>query len=342
MASAPKTMSSDFFSNLRTQSFSVDLACSIGLDAAILLGHLLQYASGDWRETSIERLRDALPYWSEEKLREVWRQLVNQGIVTEDGGDAKRLRFKLHTQSSTVARNAPQKAASPIPENWQPNAALLDILEREHDIPREYALGLRDEFVLYWNERGDSAHSWGSKFRQHALGEWRKQQSRGNIKAIDYDWRPDAGAVSELNRRHGMNSDFIEDLIPTFISYWKEKDATAGTWSHKFMLYARKNWTQHQRLLEHDAEDCILPANWQPAPEVWDVLDIAKIDRDFAIDLLPEFRLYWRECAQMRSSWGAVFVAFIRRQWSKRQLPPAHAENFIQRHTDDDWRPAPR
>ena len=344
-------MTSDFFSNLRTLSFSVDLARSIGLEAAVLLGYLLQSVdarSSAWHDISVEQLHDALPFWDERDLRRVWRQLVDQGMVissADAGAESCRFKFSAdRSRSEGPPESGPvdereRSGATPIPLNWHPQAALLEALERNHDIPREYALGLRDEFVLYWHERGDRLPSWSSMFLKHALGQWRRREAGGSVKAIDYGWKPDANAVEDLCQRQGMDADFIADLLPEFISYWKEKDSKSGTWNSKFILYARKQWGRHQRLRNSGGEPKVLSHDWKPSADVWSIFEIADIDFNFARGLLPQFRLYWRERDEPRASWGSVFVAYVRSQWAKQENLARSAESdFVQRHTDTDWR----
>ena len=65
-----------------------------------------------------------------------------------------------------------------------------------------------------------------------------------------------------------------------------------------------------------------LSADWLPKESVYDVLEMANINRQFAEQLLPEFILYWQENGTPQSSWSTKFLQYVKRQWA-RHIQPA-------------------
>ena len=64
-------------------------------------------------------------------------------------------------------------------------------------------------------------------------------------------------------------------------------------------------------------------------PEVYDVLQLAHIELEFAKSLIPSFVVYWRDRNELRPSWNTVFL-----QWAKQQWKLKHSEQG-QRATRD-------
>lgn len=70
----------------------------------------------------------------------------------------------------------PRKQGNPLPMDFQPSEDMLELLERFHGVPRNFALQQLEDFTLYWRERGSPAHAWQNKFKQHVQFHWAKHQ----------------------------------------------------------------------------------------------------------------------------------------------------------------------
>ncbi len=66
-----------------------------------------------------------------------------------------------------------------LPGNWQPDAAVFDIL-RMANIDEEFARQLLPEFRLYWQDSRQLQRSWNSKFLQHIKYQWAQRHRMGD------------------------------------------------------------------------------------------------------------------------------------------------------------------
>jgi hypothetical protein len=154
---------------------------------------------------------------------------------------------------------AQRPRAGLLPAGWQPSEDLLQLLALNHNIPRAFALEQLEDFVFYWRERGETSHAWENKFRQHVLSCWRRQQQdaaeafRRPPAPLDGNWRPNADAM-EILLRAGVARDFIDDSIPEFVLYWRERGSTPETLNTRFVQHIRRQWARYQSSREHGTE----------------------------------------------------------------------------------------
>jgi hypothetical protein len=324
--------------------FSPLLAATIGLEEAILLQHLQQsfehhetqirggYA---WRSVDKTFLLRTLPFWTVEDLHRISRSLADKGVLLIDSPPlltAQRLDFALN---ESVADSPPAVTPSPspaaptrrsaglLPQHWSPSEDLIQLMGLNHNIPRQFALDQLEDFIFYWRERGETSHAWENKFRQHVITAWRRhQQSQAEAfrvapATLDNDWRPSADAL-EIMERADIERDFIEQAIPEFILYWRERGTNPKELNSKFIQHIRIQWAKFTSSLEHSTEPKRITEHWQPAEDVFDILRLSHIDTDFARSLLPEFIVYWRDSNQAHTSWNSKFIQHVKHHWAKR------------------------
>ncbi|MFT3931903.1 MAG: DnaT-like ssDNA-binding domain-containing protein [Spongiibacteraceae bacterium] len=337
--------------------FSPALAATIGLEEAVLL-HVLHDLSvsqprqranshsytSHWIDVEVATLEGLLPFWDRRELQRVSKSLSDKGVIRIDSppvGHTDTLRFcfaaetqstRAETRSETRMPSTPitprPGSAGQLANNWRPEEDLLQLLALNHGISRDFALKQVEDFVLYWRERGEVSHAWSSRFRQHVLRVWRLEQQQHNqtmrasrepenIGRPENAWRPSADALQILERA-GINHDFIEDAIPEFVLYWRERGHNDGTWNSKFIAHVRKQWARFENALAHEQEPRPISANWQPSEDVYDILRMANIDFQFACEVLPEFILFWRDAGTPQRSWNTKFLQHVKYQWATR------------------------
>lgn len=329
---------------------SPSLATTIGLEEAVLLQVLndcMEYSQGSqqhgyqWFTLNRNDLQKYLPFWDLNELQRICQSLKDKGIILIESAPLtqnQQFRFAMNEQSQATEPSPQQTVATPtkksanlLADNWQPDEDLLQLITMNHNIPRDFALQQREDFVLYWRDRQQVSHSWSSKFRQHVLKEWRFHQSRqataNNQQALSNDinqqWQPSPDAL-EILYRTGITADFIEDSIPEFVLYWRERGEAHSTWNSKFIAHIRRQWAQFNKTMELDYEPREIPANWQPNEDVYDILKLANIDMDFARQLVPEFVLFWRDTQQIQRSWNTKFLQHAKYQWATRHQMGQH------------------
>lgn len=327
--------------------FSPGLAATIGLGEAILLQHLQgllahrdpQLRDGHaWLSVERELLLRTLPFWSVEDLQRLSRSLVDKGVLLVSSPplyEAQQLVFALNEKVHRVRPEPPVAPTSPppppsrrsaclLPVHWSPSEDLVQLLALNHNIPRQFALDQLEDFIYYWRERGESSHAWENKFRQHVMTNWRRQQQQRaeafrqpETTRLDNSWRPSLDAL-EIMERGGIDPEFIDEAIPEFILYWRERGAAPKELNSKFIQHIRMQWARYTSALEHSTEPRRIPANWQPTEDVYDILRLSHIDTEFANSLLAEFIVYWKDSNQTHTSWNSKFLQHVKYHWAKR------------------------
>jgi hypothetical protein len=325
--------------------FSPQLAATIGLEEAILLQHLQQlfehhsprirkgYA---WLSVERDFLLRTLPFWTTEDLHRICRSLADKGVLLVDSPPlltAEQLVFAMNepvqSARTPVASTPPpvqptRRSAGLLPVHWSPSEDLLQLMSLNHTIPRQFALDQLEDFIFYWRERGETSHAWENKFRQHVIAIWRRhQQNQAEAfrvpptTTLDNHWRPSADAM-EIMERGEIERDFIEQAIPEFILYWRERGTNPKELNSKFIQHIRIQWAKYSSSLEHSTEPKRITEQWQPSEDVFDILRLSHIDSEFARAVLPEFIVYWRDSNQAHTSWNSKFIQHVKHHWAKR------------------------
>ena len=348
-------MSDSSFMPERQLAFSPMLAQAIGLEEAVLLQHLselfqhrpVQHSKGrDWMQVERDWLLQTLPFWSSVDLHRVTRSLADKGLILMDSPplhEADTLVFALNQSSrsqaaqpepsaaatATAATAPAAKGAGLLGRNWTPSEDLLQLLALNHGISRQFALDQLEDFVLYWCERGEVSHAWENKFRQHVLSCWRQSEQAHAERftrpepSLNGHWQPSPDALDILDRAD-ISRAFIDDAVPEFVLYWRERNPREKALNSKFIQHVRRQWNRYQSSLAHDTEPHRIPDSWQPSADVFDILKLSHIDEAFARELLPEFVMYWKDSNQLYKSWNTKFLQHVKYQWAKRNEIDTH------------------
>ena len=314
-----------------------------------------------WYQLDAHYLEKKLPFWSRNDIGRIAENLRQKGIIllaSPPLGECGYARFAFNENSDTQASptssptNAPipsqANIAKPITASWEPDESAMRLLGQQ-GVPENFARECLPEFLHYWSERGEARHAWGNRYANHVMRKWRDYEARINrekkeidipswaikttraneMQTIDKNWQPSVDALEILEIQAGIHRNFIEDAVPEFVLYWSEKGELSNTWSTRFISHVKRQWAKCQHELKNDLEPRPIEPNWQPMPEVYDVLQLAHIELEFAKSLIPSFVVYWRDRNELRPSWNTVFL-----QWAKQQWKLKHSEQG-QRATRD-------
>lgn len=221
------------------------------------------------------------------------------------------------------AAEVPRRSAAQLHASWGPSDDLLQLLGLNHNIPRQFALDQLEDFIFYWRERGEPSHAWENKFRQHVISCWRREQQQQaeafrvdqNL-PLDNHWRPSRDAL-EIMLRSGIDREFIDEAVPEFILYWRERGEAPKELNSKFIQHIRIQWAKYTSSMRHSTEPQRINEDWQPDNDVFDILRLSHIDENFARELLPEFIVYWRDSNQAHTSWNSKFLQHVKYHWAK-------------------------
>ena len=332
----------------RPMLVSPSLAATIGLEEACMLSLLNDVAAlrplvardgQKWLDIDEQLVTQAMPFWSEQDIQRISKNLRDQGIILLASApyvESRRLTIAFN-------ENKPAQARQPLPiinmggganliaPNWQPDQELLRQVA-QHNIPDDFIRQQIPEFVTYWRERGETSHSWGAKFLKDVLHKWRNyqtlvaRQARENNEeflkrdqdiAMHMSWLPSKDALEVLVKHANISYAFVEDAIPEFVLYWQERGEVGRTWNSKFIQHVKRQWVRYSSTLEHDTEPKRIPETWQPSNDLFDVLKLANIDINFARRQVAEFVLFWRESNQLYASWNTKFLQHVKYHWAK-------------------------
>lgn len=248
------------------------------------------------------------------------RQSVSTQVQTHDApapsaiSTARQVQASPNTRANPVSLANSQKQA--LEPQWQPDKDTLMQLQRL-GVSSEFIAQQLPEFVSYWRQRGDTAYAWGNKFMRQVIQEWRRKQAAEHREApMERGWRPSEDAM-ELLLRIDINREFIEDAVPEFVLYWRERGDGQATWNSKFVAHVKTQWARFNATLQHDKEPRAISPHWQPSNDVYDILGMANIDRKFATEQLAEFVLYWLDSNQLHASWNTKFLQHVKYRWAR-------------------------
>ena len=343
---------------------SPTLAATIGLEEAVMLQELAwliaqratrTHRNRKWLELNDQQMLEAFPFWALIDIKRVQASLQGMGMLLIDpvanspenyflaideasGGDSVSVPVRPASSLTSPSTNpAPPQlpgGATLMPPNWQPEPDWIQYCLQQ-GVPEPFIHAHVPEFDSYWRERAQARASWGMAIYKHVLKEWRNEQSRQGAwelsSTMSANWRPSEDAVGILVNS-GINGSFIEDAVPEFVLYWRERGLVHGAWNTKFIEHIRRQWAKFSASFGYDDTPRAIPANWQPSADCYEILQLAEIDEDYARSKIPEFVMYWRDSQQAKSSWNTVFLQFVKQDWARqlKQLGAAditHAEN---------------
>lgn len=330
---------------------SPTLAATIGLEETVLLqllqecrshGNAQQSQGYNWFTVAGEQLLGLAPFWREEDIRRLSMGLHDKGLLLIGGAPfsaQEDFRFAFNetvaTSSATSASLAQTAANKPssaktIGTSWQPSQDALRQLA-QLGVTQGFAEQQVPQFVAYWRDRNVPRHSWESKFIKEVWRQWQQaeatSQKRRQEVALSSEWRPSRDALQILVGQGGINANFVEDAIPEFVLYWRDRGDLSSTWDSKFIQHVRRQWQFYTGMMEQNSMPRPINAQWRPRESVYDVLQMANISRQFAEQLLPEFILYWQENGTPQCSWSTKFLQYVKRQWARHIQTPSTDTN---------------
>lgn len=336
----------------KTIVISPTLAATIGLEETVFLqvlqecavhGNPIQSSGFDWVTVSASKLLALLPFWHEADIRRLSAGLHEKGLLLIGGGPfSEQLDFRFafnepsYKQPQPIVKSMPPPSAPQIPHaaktiggSWLPSSDALRQLA-QLGVTKAFADQQIPQFVAYWRERNVPRHSWESKYIKEVWRQWQQAESTNRRRSLEVsltgEWRPSKDALDILITKGGINPNFIDDAVPEFILYWRDRGDVSNTWDSKFIQHVRRQWQFYTGIMEQDAMPRPMPAQWQPKESVYDVLQMANIDRQFAQQGIPEFVLYWQENGTPHASWSTKFLQYVKRQWARHNQPQSESE----------------
>lgn len=190
--------------------------------------------------------------FAQAKLPEFITYWRDRGEVSYSWG-AKFLKHVIrewqHHQNQTPFIDQSTQHPSSMSKGWQPSPDAMDILTRT-GIDPGFIQDTIPEFVLYWQERGDSTSTWNSKFIRHIKQQWARfthtLKHDSEPKPIANNWQPDDD-VFDIIKLANIDIDFARAQVKEFVIYWRDSKQIHSSWNTKFLQHVKYRWAnQHQ------------------------------------------------------------------------------------------------
>ena len=240
---------------------SPTLAATIGLEETVLLqllqecrihGTAQQSQGFDWVTVTGDKLLSLAPFWREEDIRRLSMGLHEKGLLLIGGAPFSaqqdfrfafneavasaaaftRQAFSSVAQPAVQAANTAPHSAKTIGNSWQPSLDAVRQLS-QLGVTQAFAEQQIPQFVAYWRDRNVPRHSWESKFIKEVWRQWQQAEATSHRRrqevAVSNEWRPSNDALQILVRQGGINANFVEDSIPEFILYWRDRGDFSST-----------------------------------------------------------------------------------------------------------------
>ncbi|ODS24230.1 hypothetical protein AB835_04980 [Candidatus Endobugula sertula] len=344
---------------------SPSLASTIGLEEAVLLSLLddiTHHRPGNksrgylWYELSGEELNRQLPFWNDLDIQRISQRLRDLSIIlllSAPYRENHQLKFAFNQQviqqfnhqnsttpppANNVQHSAKSVGASLISPHWQPDRETLIALS-QLNIPEHFARERTPEFVRYWRERGESQHSWGSKFIHHVQRQWTHYVAQQqNNRQLPNDWQPSCELQQHI-RQEGIPTTFVQKSLQCFSLYHKNSGASHSNWDMPFFSWLKEDW-EKQDTPFIDRKSTAMSNDWRPDQHTLTYLSVSQgIEQSFIEECIPEFIHKWIEKKAIFSEWGSTFAKHIIEQW--RFVQAGVNKNPNPKLISRQWKPSP-
>ena len=304
-------------------NFDKEIALSIGLNESIVLQQIKNNP-----QVSFLFLKDNFEFLDERELKRVLKKLLKLKLISET--------TKNNFSILSKRENTNEERKKIISKTYQPSKNILKEA-KSLGLPDYFVKNKLPEFRLYWTDRQDKSFSWDYKFLKYLLKEWRREEEKKNkaskMKPIPKSWNPSKEALQILQLAE-IDEKFVADSLPEFILYWSERKIISDSWNSKFLNHVKNQWVRYQNLISNVKKPTRINKDWQPSKDCFDVLSLAKIDKQFAQLQVPDFKLYWLETKEMRNCWNSKFIQHVKFKWKAKN---GNEKNVLSRMKDHEW-----
>ncbi|MGH1470564.1 MAG: DnaT-like ssDNA-binding domain-containing protein [Cellvibrionaceae bacterium] len=181
-----------------------------------------------------EQLPEFITYWRErDEASHAW--------------GAKFLREVIRAWRNHETHFNREQSAREMNQQWRPSQDAMDVLIKHANINPQFAEDAIPEFVLYWQERGDSSRTWNSKFIQHVRRQWNRYTATVENdtvpKPIQAHWQPSQD-VYDVLKLANIDINFAKGLVQEFVIFWQDSQQVHNSWNTKFLQHAKFHWAK--------------------------------------------------------------------------------------------------
>jgi hypothetical protein len=278
---------------------SATLAATIGLDETVML-HVLGELVNQQRGVSSndrtlglllseERMDTVFPFWKIEKIRGVQQSLEAMGLIVSE--------LKNDGSGDVIIT-----LVDDSPSNENSAGTQIDDAYQRSGVRRQPASNKPTQTNPQATNKG--------------MIEGRSFLANGGKTLIPLNWSPDSSWVAQC-KQHNISDEFLEKVLPSFVSYWRDRGQAHFSWGNVFLKHVIREWRAEQNrsgIAEHGAD---MSSHWCPSDDAMSILENADINLSFIEDAVPEFILFWQERGVQKGAWNSKFIEHVRRQWAR-------------------------
>lgn len=328
--------------------FSPALAATIGLEEAIALtwlNDIAQAMGGIQWHINNEQVRQVFPFWDDQKIRLVLRNLHEKGLVQ---------------LISPLFPDAPQVILC------FPNQQVVQQTTQPVQQPVQQSVQQAAQMSAQQSIRS-SGESMRAAVPQQGIKQMMQQTASPQASShqpMQQQWQPTRDGLNRL-QQHGIPDSYSLSKLDEFILQARENGNNRNDWNTQFFRFIKKHWVytqtdahkKQQRLAEKASfstshtqapdrqerfqarreEAGPIAQQWQPSLDAQQILQRAGIDAQFIQDSIPEFVLYWQERGDAHKTWNTKFIQHARQQWARYSSSLQHSS--VPTRIGDDWQP---
>ncbi len=139
------------------------------------------------------------------------------------------------------------------------------------------------------------------------------------LNLIAPNWQPDADTLGQI-AQHNIPETFIQQQVPEFVLYWRERQEPARAWGSKFLKQVLVRWRDFEAEQHVKRNQTPINFDWRPSDEVVQALiRAAGLDRKQVELAIPRFIHYWTMKGGVPENWNLEFHTYANRQFGKSQ-----------------------
>lgn len=186
------------------------------------------------KEFALQQLPEFITYWRErDEPSHAWGNKFLKNVVSA----WRNHETAFHRKDLT----------GPMSTQWRPSEDAMDVLVKHASINQQFVEDAIPEFVLFWQERGDSSRTWNSKFIQHVRKQWNYYtatvENNSVPKPIAENWQPGED-VYDVLRLANIDLGFAKELVQEFVLFWRDSKQAYPSWNTKFLQHVKFHWAK--------------------------------------------------------------------------------------------------
>ena len=129
---------------------------------------------------------------------------------------------------------------------------------------------------------------------------------------VSIDWRPNDYIFKELKMKFGIPAFFFDDCLFNFVLYHNGSEKRHAEFEKRLAAWVRRDWQNFKHTMDGMEDPKPMSSDWLPADVALQMLSTEGMGEVWALNQVPEFKLYWTDRKVARDNWNHLFVNHCR------------------------------